>query len=319
MRQFFDNAIAAVGSLALHGLLVWLLFARFEWTSEPPPPVQTTIKARIVSDVSSATVREPTPAPVVAESEPDDAAAEARALAEREARETAERQAREQAEREAREAEARAAAELKAQQEAERKAREAAELEARKQAEREARELAERQAREEAERKAREEAERKAREEAERKAREAAERKAREEAERRAREEAERRAAAERQAQLEAQMREAIEAEEARRGAIERGLQAKYIEQIRQAVRRNWNVPAGTPGGIICTAQVRQLQSGDVVSVRISDCPGSEALTRSLEAAVFKASPLPPPDDPSLFDANLRLDFNTSESDGASR
>ena len=67
MRQFLDNAIAVLGSLALHGLLVWLLFARFEWTSEPPPPVQTTLKARIVSDEAAAPVRQPEPAPAVPE------------------------------------------------------------------------------------------------------------------------------------------------------------------------------------------------------------------------------------------------------------
>ncbi|MEL7373405.1 MAG: cell envelope integrity protein TolA, partial [Pseudomonadota bacterium] len=105
------------------------------------------------------------------------------------------------------------------------------------------------------------------------------------------------------------------EAEAARQGAIDQGLQAKYIEVIRQRVRRNWNPPPNTPGEIICTVRVRQLRSGDVVSVVVSDCPGGDALSRTLSRAVEKSSPLPPPDDPSLFEPNLVLRFNTSESE----
>ena len=302
MRHILDNAIALIGSVALHGVLVALLLINFDWGDEPPPPVQTTIKARIVSDETTVSRPAPPAEPSAAE------------IAERQRQEAAarERRQREEAARLQREAEAREAAEREAQAQAE---REAAERQAREDAEREAREAAERQAREEAERQAREEAERKAREEAERKAREEAERKAREEAERRAREEAERRAAEARQAELDAQLQDALEAEIARQGAIDQGLQAKYIEVIRQRVRRNWNPPPNTPGEIICTVRVRQLRSGDVVSVVVSDCPGGDALSRTLSRAVEKSSPLPPPDDPSLFEPNLVLRFNTSESE----
>ena len=33
------------------------------------------------------------------------------------------------------------------------------------------------------------------------------------------------------------------------------------------------------------------------------------AVRESIEAAVYRASPLPPPPDPSLFDTNLRIEF----------
>lgn len=318
MRQFLDKAIPLAGSAILHAVVIGLLFVNFDWGGDPEPPVQTTIKARIVADESGS--RRPQPEPVPAEPSRAEIAERQRREAERVARERREAEAQAAREREAQAARERA--------ENERREREAAEAQAREQAEREAaeqraREEAERKAREEAERKAREEAERQAREEAERKAREAAERKAREEAERKAREEAarrereaaERRAAAARQAEFEQQLQDALDAEEERQGAIDRGLQARYIELIRQAVRRNWRVPPGVGEGIVCTVRVRQLRSGDVVSVVISDCPGGEALSRSLETAVRRASPLPPPDNPSLFEANLTLKFNTSELD----
>ncbi|MEM6809340.1 MAG: cell envelope integrity protein TolA [Pseudomonadota bacterium] len=297
MRHILDNAIALIGSVALHGVLVALLLINFDWGDEPPPPVQTTIKARIVSDETTVSRPAPPAEPSAAE------------IAERQRQEAAarERRQREEAARLQREAEAREAAEREAQAQAEREAQEAADRQAREEAERQAREAEQRQAREEAERQARKEAERKAREEAERQARE--------EAERRAREEAERRAAEARQAELDAQLQDALEAELAREGAIEQGLQAKYIEVIRQKVRREWRVPPGAANDIVCTVRVRQLRSGDVVSVVVSDCPGGEALSRSLSIAVNRASPLPPPDDPSLFEPNLVLRFNTSESE----
>lgn len=302
MRQFFDKVIPLAGSAVLHAVVIGLLFVNFDWGGEPVPPVQTTIKARIVADESGS--RRPPPEPVPAEPSPAEIAERQREEAERIARQQREAEARAREEREARE-----------RAESERREREATEQREREAAERKALEAAEREAREAAEREAREAAERKAREAAERKAREEAERKARAEAERRAREEAERRAAAQRKAEFEAQLRDALEAEEERQGAIDRGLQARYIELIRQAVRRNWRVPPGIADGIVCTVRVRQLRSGDVVSVVVSDCAGGEVLSRSLEQAVLRASPLPPPDDMSLFEANLTLRFNTSESD----
>ena len=82
---------------------------------------------------------------------------------------------------------------------------------------------------------------------------------------------------------------------------------------IRQKVERNWIRPPGVPDGIRCEVVVRQLRSGEVVSVRVTDCAGGEALIRSIETAVRKASPLPLPRDSSLFDANLRFPFRTGE------
>jgi len=50
-----------------------------------------------------------------------------------------------------------------------------------------------------------------------------------------------------------------------------------------------------------------------VTGVTILSCTGDEALRRSVEAAVFRASPLPQPPDPSVFDRNLRLILKTEE------
>jgi colicin import membrane protein len=54
---------------------------------------------------------------------------------------------------------------------------------------------------------------------------------------------------------------------------------------------------------------VTQVPGGEVTQVSIGDCNGDQAVRESIQAAVYRASPLPPPPDPSLFDRNLKIDF----------
>ncbi len=54
---------------------------------------------------------------------------------------------------------------------------------------------------------------------------------------------------------------------------------------------------------------VTQVPGGEVTQVRIEQCNGDQAVRESIEEAVHRASPLPPPPDPALFDRNLRIDF----------
>jgi colicin import membrane protein len=50
-----------------------------------------------------------------------------------------------------------------------------------------------------------------------------------------------------------------------------------------------------------------------VVGVRVGECNGDDSVRASIEAAVLKASPLPEPPDPALFERNLRLEFKPDE------
>lgn len=286
---------AVAWSVVLHGAIFGALAMNVDF-KRTPQPAALAIEAVVVDETLLAR-------------------AEQQRIEEQRAREEAARRAREEEARRQREAEERARQEeLRRQEEArraeqERRAREEAERRAREEAERKAREEAERKAREEAERKAREEAERKAREEAERKAREEAERKAREEAERRAREEAERR----RQAELEAELQRAAEAEAERLAAIRSGELDEYSTMLRTHIERNWNRPPSARPGIDCTVQVTQLPSGDVVSARVVRCNGDDAVVRSIEAAVLRASPLPLPRNRALFERVLNIHFKPDD------
>ena len=168
---------------------------------------------------------------------------------------------------------------------------------------------------EEADRKRREEeeAERKRRREEEtERLRAEAERKRLEDLERqrlenlRQREEAET-AEMERRRQLE------IEAEDMRLASLNASDEARWAFAIQQQITRNFIRPGSAPDDLECVVDVRQLPGGQVVNVDIGRCNGDESVRRSIEAAVFKASPLPSPENPNVFDRDLRIIFKPEQ------
>jgi colicin import membrane protein len=84
---------------------------------------------------------------------------------------------------------------------------------------------------------------------------------------------------------------------------------ANWQAQIAAAITRAWRRPPTARPGIQCMLNVTQVPGGQVTAVSIGDCNGDQAVRESIEAAVYRASPLPPPPDPSLFDRNLRINF----------
>lgn len=229
-----------------------------------------------------------------------------------------------------------------AQKQAEERKQQELEAQKRRQAEAEKRKIAQekkRKAELEAKRKAEAEAKRKTEAEAKRKAAVEAKRKAELAAKRKAEAEAKRKAEAEakRQAELEAKRKAEAEAkrkaEEAARLAAaeqaerERALQEqlaaeqnareidRYVAVIKQQIERSWLRPGQAGEQLSCVVQVRLIPGGDVVpgGVSVIKSSGNAAFDRSVEAAVYKAAPLPVPSGP-LFESfrNLRLNFNPS-------
>ena len=111
--------------------------------------------------------------------------------------------------------------------------------------------------------------------------------------------------AAEKQAQLDRE----LENEQKRLDAMRSGALSRYMYALMLKIENNWIQPIGAGKGLSCTVNVRQLPGGEVVSVSVTVCNGDESVRRSIEAAVYKASPLPNPEDPSLFERNLRFIF----------
>jgi len=213
-------------------------------------------------------------------------------------------------------------------------------IEQQKQAEQRRAEDARRKAATERRRKVEQEAKRKAEAESKRKAAEAAERKAAAERKRKAELQAKEQAAAERKhkAALEAKrkaeaenkrkaaeaarQREAEQAlraqlaeEQARQQAEHeqraRGIVAEYTAYIQEKVERNWLRPPGSPEGLSCIVKVSLIPGGDVARVEIIQGSGNPVFDRSVEVAVFRAAPLPLPQDAALFSyfRELRLVF----------
>jgi len=146
-------------------------------------------------------------------------------------------------------------------------------------------------------------AESKAREEAEHKAHEQAE------AQKRAAEEKQRQAEAQEQAQLEEDLQHDLAAEEQAKKARAGPALASWQSQIAARINRAWLRPPTAQPGIECILNVTQVPGGEVTEVTIGACNGDQAVRESIEAAVYRASPLPPPPDPALFDRHLRIDF----------
>jgi colicin import membrane protein len=229
-------------------------------------------------------------------------------------------QQRKQQEAEQRKQQERREAEQKAEQvrQQEQKQREVEQQRERQETERKAQVEAERKTQAEAERKAQVEAERKAQVEADRQRKAEAERQRVAEIERKQKEEAERRKAAEDtrdREQRESDLRKQLEEEEGRSQAENSGLLNQYIALIEQHIVRNWNRPPSARPGLECRVRVSQTSNGTVLSAQIdqSACNGDAAVRQSIEAAVMRASPLPPPPDPRLYERNLVLVFKPEE------
>ncbi|MGH8369960.1 MAG: cell envelope integrity protein TolA, partial [Gammaproteobacteria bacterium] len=111
--------------------------------------------------------------------------------------------------------------------------------------------------------------------------------------------------AARRHKQLQAE----IAAEEKARDARLASLRQQYVALIALKIQNNWIKPPTAPDDLNCKLDVQQVPGGAVVDANVTQCNGDDAVRQSIVTAVLKASPLPPPPDPSLFDRNLVITF----------
>ena len=274
-------------SILLHaGLVAAAVYGWFTWKHRAPPVATLAIEATVVDERVLKGIAakpeppppepvpepapEPEPAPVEEQGPPKPDPAELE-------RKEAERLAQEQQQKE--EQEKKTALELKEREEAER-------VEAEKQAA--AKAAAEKAAAEKAaaEKKA---AEKKRAEDA------AAAKKA-----------AEEKARAARQAELQ----RALEAEERGNAARNSDEAMRWHAQITARIQRAWIKPPSARPGISCIVSVTQVPGGDVTNVRVNSCSVDDAAFReSVEAAVYRAAPLPMPPAGVPFERNLELTF----------
>lgn len=263
-------------SVLLHAALAGGVVALWFFSRSPPEPQRLAIEASVISTYPAAPPSRPVepvpePEPVLPDPVPEDPPPEP----EPEVEDTAAAEAAARVAEERRLADERLAAERKA-----------AEDERKRQAEQVAKERA---AREKAER------DKAAKEEAER------QRLAREKA---ARDEADRQ-----RAQREADLLAQLAAEERAAAARSSSLMQQYVAQITARIERNWNRPPTATVGLKCEVRVTQVPGGAVTAVQVGRCNGDESVRQSIEAAVLRASPLPEPSDPALFERILVINF----------
>lgn len=86
-------------------------------------------------------------------------------------------------------------------------------------------------------------------------------------------------------------------------------LRGRYIADIQNKVERNWIRPASAKPGLSCKVAVKQIPGGEVINVTVTQCTGDDVFRRSIETAVYRASPLPRPSDPALFDREIVFTF----------
>lgn len=114
-------------------------------------------------------------------------------------------------------------------------------------------------------------------------------------------------------ARREAELRAQLASEErinAARGSAE---MASYLALITGRINRAWIRPSSVRAGLSCVLHVTQVPGGEVTAVQIVSCNGDQAARESIEAAVYRASPLPTPSNPDLFDRNLTIRFHPDE------
>jgi colicin import membrane protein len=122
-------------------------------------------------------------------------------------------------------------------------------------------------------------------------------------------EEAQRQAEARKQAQLEAELAAALAAEDEARRAEEAGLLDEYLLAITARIQGKWIQPLSARPGLECVINVTQIPNGEVVGVSFGRCNGDDAVKLSIETAVRKASPLPRPPVPALFNRSVEVTF----------
>ena len=109
----------------------------------------------------------------------------------------------------------------------------------------------------------------------------------------------------------ERQLQEQREVEEARQRDQTQAYSAigALVGRIGAKVRENWNKPLGSMTGLETVISVKVQRTGEVVSVKVVKSSGDHFFDQSAENAVYKASPLPFPDEPRYYEFIKEFNF----------
>jgi colicin import membrane protein len=111
----------------------------------------------------------------------------------------------------------------------------------------------------------------------------------------------------------EAELRARMAAEEHADALRASGALNTWTQNIRGKVERAWLRPPSVTSALDCVVRVTQVPGGEVVRVELQTCNGDASARESIEAAVYRASPLPQPADAALFERVIEFRFHPSE------
>jgi colicin import membrane protein len=86
-----------------------------------------------------------------------------------------------------------------------------------------------------------------------------------------------------------------------------------WTDKIRAKIRGNIVLPRDVPGNPEAIFDVTILPSGDVLTVRKRQSSGHPGYDDAVERAIMKSTPLPQPDDRSVFRRDLELKFRPQD------
>ena len=113
--------------------------------------------------------------------------------------------------------------------------------------------------------------------------------------------------------QIAAEQQQLAKQQQAQAASVRSKAIAAYSDRIRAKIRGNIVLPPDLKGNPVAVFDVAQLPSGEVITTRLVKSSGVATYDDAVERAIRKSSPLPRPDDPSLFERNLRLTFCPQE------
>lgn len=109
------------------------------------------------------------------------------------------------------------------------------------------------------------------------------------------------------------QMASAAGAEAAQRAAASKQGLKDYEARIRGKIRGNVVLPPNIQGNPEAIFAIEQLPTGEILNVKLQRSSGNPGLDSAIERAILKSSPLPKPDDPALFQRDLKIKYRPFE------
>ena len=112
---------------------------------------------------------------------------------------------------------------------------------------------------------------------------------------------------AQEQKALQARKQPEVPKQQSQPAAASTSLDASYIDKVRTKIKMNVVVPEGIKGNPKAIFKVKQLPTGELLSVQLVQSSGYTVYDEAVERAIRKSEPLPKPERPEQRELNLEF------------